>query len=198
MDEAINGFIDDVKLILADDGAQSGAGLDRLVERMRSLVRDLRVLATHQEFIRTVNSGEDGSSTFSDTGRRSQILYTDDSGLTLVRSRFDPDEPTPIHSHSTWGVVGVYAGRDRHQTWRRVDEGTGPGHARLELIEERVLEPGDVVIIPHPPQDIHAQQGHGGEPAFEFVLFGKNAMVIPRLIFDPEAQTAREVIPGRY
>ncbi len=122
--------------------------------------------------------------------------YTDGTGLTLVRSRFDSEEPTPIHSHGTWGVVGVYAGRDRHQAWRRRDPGSGAGHAEVEMLEQRILVPGDVALIPHPPQDIHVQQGDG-EPAFEFVLFGKNAMVIPRLIFDPVKQEAREVIPGQ-
>jgi predicted metal-dependent enzyme (double-stranded beta helix superfamily) len=196
MDEAINEFIDDVNEILADDETPSDTGVDRLVERMRALVRDPEVLSTHQEFIGAASVSSVEPSMFIDVGRRSQILYTDHSGLTLVRSRFDPDEPTPVHSHGTWGVVGVYAGRDRHQAWRRLDDGVGAGYARLELLEERVLEPGDVVVIPHPPQDIHAQQG-AGEDTYEFVLFGKNAMEGPRLYFDPEAKTAKKVLPKK-
>lgn len=193
LDRAIRDFIDDVRAILAE-GGPSASGMVRLMTRMEALVRHPAVLADHAAFLAAADAAEPGL--YIDTGRRSQVLHTDATGLTLVRSRFDPDEPTPIHSHSTWGVVGVYAGRDRHEAWRRTDEGTGAGHATLELVEERVLEPGDVVPIPHPPQDIHRQQGHG-EPAFELVLFGANAMVIPRLVFDPERYTAREVIPGQ-
>jgi predicted metal-dependent enzyme (double-stranded beta helix superfamily) len=196
MDRAIDTFLADVRGILAHDGP-SEQGIGRLVERMRALVHDPDVLATHEAFTQTVASGEAAAELFADTGRRSELLSTDESGLTLVRSRFDPDEPTPIHSHGTWGIVGVYAGRDRHEAWRRVDGGAEAGHAVVELIEERVLEPGDVVIIPHPPQDIHRQQGYGGEPAYEFVLFGANAMVVPRLVFDPEHESAREVVPGQ-
>ena len=195
MERAIDAFIKDVREILAQDGpSESGTG--RLVERMRALVGAPDVLAAHREIESAVVSHQ-STALYTDTGRRSQVLHTDDSGLTLVRSRFDPVEPTPIHSHSTWGVVGVYAGRDRHEAWRRRDGGSGPGHAVVELIEERVLGPGDVVVIPHPPQDIHRQQGFGGEPAYEFVLFGANAMVIPRLVFDPANQRAREVVPGQ-
>lgn len=194
MDGAIDAFLDDVRGILARDGP-TDQGIGRLVDRMRALVRDPDVLATHHAFTQSVATGQIGE-VYADTGRRSRVVSTDASGLTLVRSRFDPDESTPIHSHGTWGVVGVYAGRDRHEAWRRCDGGTGAGHAVVELIEERVLKPGDVVVIPHPPQDIHRQQGFGGEPAYEFVLFGANAMVIPRLIFDPEHAHAREVIPG--
>jgi predicted metal-dependent enzyme (double-stranded beta helix superfamily) len=196
MDRAIDAFLADVRGILAQAGA-SEQGIGGLVERMRALVHDPDVLATHEAFTQTVATGEAAAELFADTGRRSELVFTDESGLTLVRSRFDPDEPTPIHSHGTWGIVGVYAGRDRHESWRRVDGGTEAGHAVVELIEERVLEPGDVVIIPHPPQDIHCQQGYSGEPAYEFVLFGANAMVVPRLLFDPEHESAREVVPGQ-
>lgn len=192
MERATDAFLEDVRAILARDDPNE-QGIERLAERMRTLVRDPDVLASHHEFASSVAAGR----LYSDTGRTSLVLYTDKSGLTLVRSRFDPDEATPIHSHSTWGIVGLYAGRDRHQAWRRCDDGDGEGHAIVELVEERVLEPSDVVVIPHPPQDIHRQQGYGGESAYEFVLFGANAMVIPRLIFDSAHESAHEVIPGQ-
>lgn len=195
MERAIDAFIDNVRQILALVGP-SEQGMDQLVACMRVLVENPDVVAMHQELTSPVASGA-ASALYADTGRQSQVMYTDDTGLTLVRSRFDPVEATPIHSHGTWGIVGVYAGRDRHEAWRRIDGGGGAGHAVVELIDERILEPGDVVVIPHPPQDIHRQQGFGGEPAHELVLFGANAMVIPRLIFNPDSESAREVIPGQ-
>ncbi len=196
MERAISTFIDDVRAIL-EQGEPNPQGFELLVERMQELVRDPKVLATHDQFTGAIAPDRRGADLHTDTGRRSQVVYTDDTGLTLVRSRFDPDEATPIHSHGTWGVVGVYAGRDRHQAWKRNDDATGAGHAVIELVEERILEPGDVVVIPNPPQDIHRQQGYGGEPVYEFVLFGANAMVIPRLLFDVDNERAREIIPGQ-
>lgn len=190
MEEAIQSFMDDAKAILGDEGP-SETGLNQLVARMKQLVVDPKIIASHQAF---VNSST--SDLYKDTGRRSRILYADNSGFTLVRSYFDPHQPTPIHSHSTWGIVGVYAGKDIHKRFRRKDDGTGAGFAELELVEERILEAGDVVTIPHPPHDIHSQQGFGGEPCYELVLFGANAMVIPRLLFNLEQNTAREVVPG--
>src|SRR5262245_12900757 len=97
-----------------------------------------------------------------------------------------------IHNHGRRGVIGVYRGRAHYQVWRRLDEGHGAGAARVELVEERVLEPGEVAILP-PPHDIHAQQELDGAPAYEFVLFGKNTMLLPRLYFDPAQGTAVEV-----
>jgi predicted metal-dependent enzyme (double-stranded beta helix superfamily) len=180
----IEAFIAGVKAIQAA-GDASGNVLERLAAAMRDLVRSPVVDQVHDELAGNIHQG-----------RQSGPLYTDETGLTLVRGRFEPDALTPIHNHGSWGIIGVYRGRDRYQIWRRLDDGHSPGFARVELIEERVLEPGDVVILPPPPQDIHAQQGLDGAPAYEFVLFGANTMILPRLYFDPAHDTAREVQLG--
>jgi predicted metal-dependent enzyme (double-stranded beta helix superfamily) len=175
----VSAFITDVKAILAEAGA-TDEGLQRIAERMKAITTEPSLTETPEEF----GNAHDG------LGRQSRPLYTDETGLTLVRARFPPETNTPIHNHGTWGVVAVYAGKDRLQEYRRLDSGDGEGHAQIELAAVRILGPGDTAIIPHPPQDIHAQQGADGEVALEFVLFGKNAMEIPRLYYDPEAQTA--------
>ena len=185
MQAAVDGFIGDVKTILDEHGS-SDDGLQRIAGRMATFVREPEVLANHQDVTGNIH-----------TGRQSTPLYNDETGLTLVRARFGPEAMTPIHSHGSWGVIGVYQGRDQYQVWKRLDEGHGDGHAEVKLVEERILEPGDAVILPAPPQDIHAQQGYGGEPTYEFVLFGANTMTLPRLYFDPDARSAREVTPGQ-
>jgi predicted metal-dependent enzyme (double-stranded beta helix superfamily) len=184
MSAAVDAFIGDVKSILAEHG-ESDTAMQQIAGRMEAFISDDTVLAAHEDTSGNIH-----------TGRQSTPLYQDDTGLPLVRARFGPEAMTPIHSHGSWGVIGVYKGRDRYQVWRRLDDGTGDGDAVVELIEERILEPGDVVLLPPPPQDIHAQQGHDGEAAYEFVLFGADAMTLPRLYFDPEHRTAREVMPG--
>jgi predicted metal-dependent enzyme (double-stranded beta helix superfamily) len=181
---AIDAFIGDVQVILANHG-ETEAAMQQIADRMGAFTTDETVLAAHEETMGNIH-----------TGRQSTPLYQDETGLTLVRARFGPEEMTPIHSHGSWGVIGVYKGRDRYQVWRRLDAGTGHGEAEVEIVDERILGPGDVVILPPPPQDIHAQQGHDGEAAYEFVLFGANTMVLPRLYFDPEQKVAREVVPG--
>jgi predicted metal-dependent enzyme (double-stranded beta helix superfamily) len=179
--ETIDAFVADVKHVLTEEGASAPA-LERIAELMRDLVRSPIVDQVHEELAGNIHQG-----------RQSRPLYTDASGLTLVRGRFDPEAMTPIHNHGSWGIIGVYRGRDRYQIWRRLDDGQRPGSARVELVEERIMEPGDVAILPPPPQDIHAQQGLDGAPAYELVLFGANTMILPRLYFDPAQGTAVEV-----
>ena len=88
----------DVKAILADEGP-TDAGLARIAERMRPLTTEPSLTETPEEF----GNAHDG-------GRQSRPLYTDETGLTLVRARFPSDTNTPIHNHGTWGVIAVYDG----------------------------------------------------------------------------------------
>lgn len=171
--DTIAAFIRDVKQMLAKNASQS-VDLEEIAERMRKLVADPTIRNWQEEPTGNVHSGQ-----------QSRPLYQDESGLTLMHAHFGPEAMTPIHNHHSWAIVGVYRGRDLYQRWRRLDAGSGAGSAQVELIEERVLEPGAVAIVPAPPQDIHAQQGFSGEVACELVLFGANPVGKPRLYFDP-------------
>ena len=171
-------FIREVKQILAADPNQDDV-LERVAERMHKLVEDPIIRNWQEEPAGNIHSGQQAGP-----------LYQDESGLTLMHARFGPESMTPIHNHHSWAIVGVYRGRDLYQKWRRSDVGNGAGAAQVELLEERVLEPGDVAIVPAPPQDIHAQQGFDGEAAYELVLFGTNPAGKPRLYFDPAKDLA--------
>jgi predicted metal-dependent enzyme (double-stranded beta helix superfamily) len=166
-------FIDDIKQILAA-APNEEPDLELVAERMRQMVTEPLIRNWQEEPTGNVHRGQP-----------SEPLYQDESGLTLMHARFGPEAITPIHNHHSWAIVGVYRGRDLYQRWRRLDAGMGAGKAEIELLEECVLEAGDVAIVPAPPQDIHAQQGFSGETAYELVLFGTNPAGQPRLYFDP-------------
>jgi predicted metal-dependent enzyme (double-stranded beta helix superfamily) len=101
---------------------------------------------------------------------------------------------TSVHDHGSWGVGCVVQGRDRYQTWERVDEAADPTRADVRLLDERELEPGDVVTWGGPPHDLHAQKGVDG-PAWELILFGRNVTLMPRHYFDPSTGTVRTALP---
>ncbi len=174
--------IKQVRGILSEEGL-SDAGLMQIADKMRTLVARSNEVLPSEIFEKH------------EPGLKS--IYADASGLLLTYGIVAPERPTPIHSHGTWGVVGVYRGRDRYQIWRRQDNGHGPGPAEVKLAAEMILGPGDAVVIPPPPQDIHLQQGYAGEVAHEFVLFGDNILGrLPYLIFDPERGYADEACLG--
>jgi len=172
--DAIDRFMDDAASLVAEGGPNGDtfAGIaeelrrlgERLGERLGSVVDD-RLGGLHGSSASASIVGE----------------HADSSVLMLVR--FPANAPTPVHNHNSWGVVFVARGRDRYERWERLDDGSDPSHADLRLAEERVLEAGDAVWFDGPPQDLHAQQGIGGD-AWELVYFGRNPNVAPRAYFD--------------
>ena len=123
-----------------------------------------------------------------ESGAAAKVIASEGAeGITLIYASFPPERPTPIHDHGSWGVAHVLAGRDRYIHWRRVDDGEEPHHAHLEVAYERLMRAGDSVYWFGPPQDIHSQQGHAGETAWEFVMFGHDPMQVERHYFDLES-----------
>ena len=118
-----------------------------------------------------------------------------DDTLVLLVSRFSQEKPTPVHTHGTWGVICGYQGRDNYEGWRRVDDGSEPGKAELELLVDSVLERGDAVYWLEYPGDIHRQQALGDEPSWEVLLMGKSTRGVTRLHFDPDKGSVWEVVP---
>jgi predicted metal-dependent enzyme (double-stranded beta helix superfamily) len=104
--------------------------------------------------------------------------------LTLILARFAPNEPTPVHDHGTWAVLHVLEGHDRYIEWKRVDDGTDPGRAQLEIESEQFLQTGDSVHWFGPPHDIHSQVAQDG-PAWELIVAGSNMLLLDRHYFDP-------------
>jgi predicted metal-dependent enzyme (double-stranded beta helix superfamily) len=116
---------------------------------------------------------------------QAEVLGRGPDGSVLMLARFSADAPTPVHNHNSWGVAYVVKGRDRYERWRRVDDGTDPERAEVELIEALELGPGEATSFPPPPQDLHAQQGIGNV-VWELVFFAADPDRQSRAYFDPE------------
>jgi predicted metal-dependent enzyme (double-stranded beta helix superfamily) len=83
-----------------------------------------------------------------------RLLYCDGQ-LSIVAGQEPPRLPVAVHDHSMWEMLGLYRGTLDHTLYGRADDMTRPGYAELEVIDHRVMEPGDVICVPPPPHDIH-------------------------------------------
>lgn len=84
----------------------------------------------------------------------SRILYFD-PGLMFQLSKFEAGFRLPVHNHEAWNALFLCAGRMQFCGYRRLDDRSEPGRARLEIHDERILGAGDVGIVAPPPHDIH-------------------------------------------
>ena len=74
------------------------------------------------------------------------LLYRSGEGdLSLSSLVVPPGAVTPVHDHLAWGLVGLYAGEQDEQVYRRRD-GYADDHAQLDLVERNHLRPGDFYL----------------------------------------------------
>lgn len=128
-------------------------------------------------------------------GAAAAVLASDgNDDLTLILTRFQPGERTPIHDHGAWAAAYVVEGRERYIQWERVDDGSDPQRAELRVRYERILLPGDAVHWLDPPHDIHSQEAID-DVAWELLLFGRNPQKRALHYFDLETGRVTSRVP---
>jgi predicted metal-dependent enzyme (double-stranded beta helix superfamily) len=92
-------------------------------------------------------------------GRKNLLFYEDPdfafaiSGVGRVARR-----KGSIHDHAhAWTAYGVLDGTESLERFRRIDDKSKDGHARLELESVSEGKPGTVDLVP--PFEVHAEQG---------------------------------------
>lgn len=99
-----------------------------------------------------------------------KTLYKEpDYPLTVQTVAWLPGQVSKIHNHAAWGVVALISGREKNKFWRRSPSAEFPH--RLELIGEKILEPGEIITFM--PDAIHSVEAMGDEPTISFNLYGK-------------------------
>jgi predicted metal-dependent enzyme (double-stranded beta helix superfamily) len=92
-------------------------------------------------------------------GRKNLLFYEDlDYGFAINGVVRVPDRKGNIHDHAhSWTAYGLLDGTERLERYRRIDDGTKEGYAKLELESVTEGKPGKVDLVP--PFDAHAEQG---------------------------------------
>lgn len=131
--------------------------------------------------------------TIVDGGRPGFAYYKNEDGtLNIYGVLFRPEHPTPTHDHVTWGIIGVYSGRQHTTRYRRVDDGAVPGQCSVALEEDAVLTHGATYPL-LPPHDIHRIEVLGTEDGLSIHVLGADLKRQRRRIFDVDNGTCEEV-----
>jgi len=117
-----------------------------------------------------------------------QILHEqEDHSLTVALLSWLPGRGTPPHNHGTWGVVVGVEGDELNTFWKRLDDGSQPGHADLEKLAEKSFKPGEAIGL---TQDIiHSVHNPSDQLSVSLHVYGKNINHTARSRFDPEQRT---------
>jgi predicted metal-dependent enzyme (double-stranded beta helix superfamily) len=101
------------------------------------------------------------------------VLYINNRRLFSVRLYiYEPGQYSPIHDHNSWGIYGCVLNTIEVVRYRREDDETRPGYARLREIERPILQPGDTASVLPLNDGIHRAGNPAGSTSVMLCVYG--------------------------
>jgi len=119
------------------------------------------------------------------------LLHADPRGrFSVVSLVCGPNQFTPIHDHTVWGLIGVLRGAERSQHYTRRESG--------ELVAGKIshLGQGDIEAVSPRIGDIHQVfNASADRPSISIHVYGANIGAIRRSVYAGDS-TCREFVSG--
>jgi predicted metal-dependent enzyme (double-stranded beta helix superfamily) len=122
------------------------------------------------------------------------LYIAPDDSWSMASVVWDVGQQTPVHSHETWGVAGIYSGIEREVRYLK-PVAPDAGDA-LTPAGEELWEPGQVTVCCTTDDDVHAVTAVGSEPTVGIHVYGGNIGTIRRRSYDPATGEARWFVSG--
>ena len=123
------------------------------------------------------------------------LLYRpNDKVFSMMGGNWLPGQTTPIHDHLTWAIVGVCQGEERESINRRIDDGSDPRRARLELASERINKKGHVTVLGN--TGIHRIDNVSLAPSLSVHMYGLDIGTFERHSYDPVTSEIGKFVSG--
>ncbi|MCC5642950.1 hypothetical protein LC607_08365 [Nostoc sp. CHAB 5824] len=126
------------------------------------------------------------------------LLYrSQERALTIFSLVIPPDAITPVHDHLSWGLVGLYQGKQEETVYRRVDSGELEGRAQLEIVGTYQVKTGDIYHLLPPDNDIHSVKAITlFAPSISIHVMGNDTGSIWRHHYHPEQKSVQSFRSG--
>jgi predicted metal-dependent enzyme (double-stranded beta helix superfamily) len=127
------------------------------------------------------------------------IIYrSDDDRLFATLVIWLTGQIAPIHDHQTWAIIGQYSGSTRERRFRRIDDGSRPGFARLQQCALFETAPGDITVLNPPDNDIHCPENPWPEPSITIHVYGRYLGGYERNTFNLADQSVTPFLITKY
>ncbi len=90
------------------------------------------------------------------------------------------------HDHQTWGLIGILENAIQETRYRRVDDRSRDGYAKIEKDRAMLMNPGEISLLVPGVDEIHRLDNFSDRPTVEIHVYGKDLVGLPRYSYDPE------------
>jgi len=159
----------------------------------------LRKLVGQRDWIQTIMTRFVLDQEFLDTQRpvidpNDITLFFSPDRLFSVRAFiWEPGVSYPIHDHGAWGMIGAFINPLGERRYKRVDDGTDPDRAQVEMIGQTILSPGETTFVLPLDDGIHEMWNPTDQEAISIHVYGKPVRKGYINHFDPKTNTAQRV-----
>lgn len=119
------------------------------------------------------------------------LYIAPDESWSMASVVWDVGQRTNVHSHETWGVVGIYAGAEQETRYLK-PTAAGP----LTPAGESRWVPGQVTVCCTTDDDVHAVAAVGDEPTIGIHVYGGNIGKLRRRSYDPATGESHWFVSG--
>jgi predicted metal-dependent enzyme (double-stranded beta helix superfamily) len=128
-------------------------------------------------------------------GRNHPLLVEENDGYGLYLTINLPGKEAAPHDHGIWCVNAAVSGIEKHEFFRRTDDGKTPGHAQIVKTGEVVVQSGQGMAMAD--HDIHSTIVEGEEPAIGLALYGYALARFPAVVWFHQEFTSTRASPSR-
>ncbi len=122
------------------------------------------------------------------------IHMPEDKTFSVIGGVWGPGQTTPVHDHLTWALIGVYKGEERESLFRRLDDGSNPKYAKLEMASETINKPGHVTVLGS--AGIHRVDNVSRTSAWSIHVYGRDIGNAARHSYDPLTGEVGQFVSG--
>jgi predicted metal-dependent enzyme (double-stranded beta helix superfamily) len=122
------------------------------------------------------------------------LYIAPDESWSLACVVWNTGQRTPVHSHETWGVAGIYSGVERELRYLK-PAATESGKP-LTPAGEQEWKRGQVTVCCTTDNDVHAVTAVGDEPTIGIHVYGGNIGTISRRSYDPATGAVQWFVSG--